>query len=360
MRVARLVQPGQPFEVGTADVPSPGPNDVLVKVAAASLVPNSLNIANGKLPPTFQLPPLPAIFGLDASGVVEAVGERVFGVQKGDRVYVNPQLTCGTCEKCRSKREDICTNSVLRGYFGMSEEGARHFEYYPYGALSEYLLSPAAKVAILPPAIDLLTAARLGYSGTSYHALKQSGLAPGKTVLVNGVTGTLGVAAVAIALGMGATKILGLGRNQERLEQVEKLSPQRVKTRSSEDEGSLADWVKEQTGGAGVDLVYDCLGFGGSAESTSALFQQAVKTGGSIVLAAGGAEGDITASYSHWQMSDSPIRGSNWFSDDEIDELIALVAAGVVDFSHLKPKRFSLDEVNEAFKYVGDRPASLK
>ena len=76
------------------------------------------------------------------------------------------------------------------------------------------------------------------------------------------MTGTLGFAAVAIALGLGASKIIGIGRNKERLQQVADLSPVagRVITVSSEEEDDLPAFVKKHTGGLGVDLMYDCLG----------------------------------------------------------------------------------------------------
>lgn len=83
-----------------------------------------------------------------------------------------------------------------------------------------------------------------------------------RTLLIHGVTGTLGFAAVAIALGLGASKIIGIGRNKERLQQVADLSPVagRVITVSSEEEDDLPAFVKKHTGGLGVDVMYDCLG----------------------------------------------------------------------------------------------------
>ena len=96
--------------------------------------------------------------------------------------------------------------------------------HYPFGALSEYVVSPDTNIAVLPPSIDFPTAARFGYIGTSFGGLRKGNAGPGMTLVINGVTGTLGYAAVAIALGLGCTKILGIGRNKERLEEVKNLS----------------------------------------------------------------------------------------------------------------------------------------
>jgi alcohol dehydrogenase len=97
--VARLVKVGEPLELGTVQKPQPGPTDVLVKVEACSLVPNSKNLVTNKA--RLPLPNLPCIFGLDAAGTIESVGEHVLNLKVGDRVYVDPFLTCRSCHFCR-------------------------------------------------------------------------------------------------------------------------------------------------------------------------------------------------------------------------------------------------------------------
>lgn len=181
-------------------------------------------------------------------------------------------------------------------------------------------------------------------------------MGPGKTLLINGVTGTLGYAAVAIALGFGCTKILGIGRNRERLAEVEAMAGKgRIVVRSSEDEGDVLEWIKEQTNGLGTDGLYDCLGNGGDANGTSKLISS-VKRGGKVALAAGGVPGNISMSYGEAMVHDVGVNGVLWFNSEEIDEAIELIGAGVIDFSFLQHQFFSLDEVNDAFKTVGDRP----
>jgi alcohol dehydrogenase len=228
--------------------------------------------------------------------------------------------------------------------------------HYPLGALSEYLLSPDANLAVLPKSIDTATASRFGYIGTSFGGLKKAQMGPGKTLLVNGVTGTLGYAAVAIALGLGCTRILGIGRNKERLVELEGLCPKgRVRTISSEGGmESVVAWIKEQTNGLGPDALYDCLGNGGDANATSILIGT-VKTGGRAVLAAGGADGEIKQSYLEAMSRDVAVLGTIWFTSAEIDELIALIDAGVIDFGFLRHEFFPLGKVNEAFERVGGR-----
>lgn len=355
IRVATLVSLGEPLKIGVAEKPKPGPTDVLVKVAACGIVPNAANIVNGLT--KHLLPDLPAVLGLDVTGTIEAVGEHVVGLEVGQRVYVDPHLTCGTCKSCRAGRIDLCWWGTLRGYFSNTPLGRPLLRRYPVGGLSEYVVSPDRNIAVLPDSIDLVAAARLGYMCTSFAGLRRARVAPGRTVLINGVTGTLGVAATVLALAMGATKILGIGRNRETLERVRQMDPRRVEVVSSEDVEDLAAWVRDRTNGLGADAMYDCLGAGASSASTSSLIG-AVAAGGRAILVGGSVEGEITQSYVQ-AYGDVSVAGSMWFLPGDIDDLIAMIDSGVVDLSYLEHHEFILDQVNEAMAFVAARPGGF-
>ena len=74
---------------------------------------------------------------------------------------------------------------------------------------------------MLPDTVSFDAAARFGYLGTSFAALRIGGVGAGSAIAINGITGTLGAGATLLALGMGATRILGIGRNRDMLAQVE-------------------------------------------------------------------------------------------------------------------------------------------
>ncbi|MGP0027055.1 MAG: hypothetical protein ACLPKE_27420, partial [Streptosporangiaceae bacterium] len=79
-----------------------------------------------------------------------------------------------------------------------------------------------------PDTMSFEAAARLGYLGTAYAAMKKIGVGPGQTLLINGISGQLGLNAAQLALAMGATKILGTGRNAALLDRVKALAPGRI------------------------------------------------------------------------------------------------------------------------------------
>jgi D-arabinose 1-dehydrogenase-like Zn-dependent alcohol dehydrogenase len=144
MIAARLHAYGSPMTLDRIEVPEPRPTDVLVEVKACGVVPNLARVVSnffGSLTPDNKMmPPLPAIFGLDPTGVVAKVGAQVFSIRPGDRVYVNPVRSCGSCKMCRSGKELDCPSFTLQGYFGRSQDIMRA---YPYGGLAQFITAPA-------------------------------------------------------------------------------------------------------------------------------------------------------------------------------------------------------------------------
>jgi alcohol dehydrogenase len=87
----------------------------------------------------------------------------------------------------------------------------------------------------------------------------KAGAGPGKTIFINGLSGTLGLGATLTALGRGVTRILGTARDRKRLARVKALAPDRIETLAEDEGKSAADWARTFTGGHGVDAVIDCL-----------------------------------------------------------------------------------------------------
>ena len=231
MIAARLHAYGAPMTLDRIPVPQPRPNDVLVEVHACGIVPNLARVVSNffgtQTPDLKIMPPLPAIFGLDPTGIIRKVGDQVSAVRPGERVYVNPARSCGSCRMCRSGEMLDCPNFTFQGYFGRSQDIMRA---YPYGGFAQFITAPATALVRLPDNVSFNAAARFGYFGTAYAAMRKIGVGPGQSLLVNGISGTLGLCAALIALAMGATKILGTGRNGALLDRVKTLAPERIAT----------------------------------------------------------------------------------------------------------------------------------
>lgn len=154
-----------------------------------------------------------------------------------------------------------------------------------WGGFAEEVVTGAQQLMRIPEGMDAETASGFTMTyGTSHYALKQRAqLKPGETVLVLGAAGGVGLAAVDLAVAMGA-KVIAAASSSEKLELCRQYGAEHCIDYSQE---NLKDRVKEITGGAGVDVVYDPVG--------GELFEQAVRaTGwGGRVLVIGFACGTI-------------------------------------------------------------------
>lgn len=347
MLAARLHAIGEPMSLESVSMPAPRANDVVVQVKACNVVPNLKNVlaTYAEWFPYLPLPKLPAVFGLDASGVVTEVGEQVTDVSVGDRVYVNPGLSCGGCRACRRGEDQNCDAYTFMGYFAFGPGGQRLFDAYPYGGLAEYLTAPQRNLVKLPDSVSFEEGARFGYLGTAYSALRKAGAGPGRTVLIDGISGTLGLGACLNSLALGATKILGTGRNADLLSDVKAIAPDRIEVLPA-GQTDLRDWVLDKNDGHGADIVIDALGPGAPAES----FLHAVSSlcRGGVAVDIGGMMERPALDLFSMMCSQNSLIGSLWFSTGEAQEMADLAGSGALDLSVFEHHVFPLEEINEA------------
>jgi len=354
MRAARLHEAGKPMRIDQIEVPEPRPDDVLVRVEACGVIPNMNAIFSGAL--WNHLPPLPASVGLDASGVVVALGARARGAKVGDRVYVNPFLSCRTCHYCVAGKPMLCSEWALQGYFGYVPASQRLLADYPYGGFAEYITAAPERLVKLPDSVTHEQAARFGYLGTSFSGLRAGRVGVGSWVIINGITGTLGVGATLLALGMGATRIMGFGRNVDVLARLRALAPDRISTLVL-GEADIPEWVRARTEGVGADMLLDCSGRAASAEHTLAAID-GLKHGG-VAVNIGALTEKLQLSPFQFMNRCTEFRGSNWFTTQEGQIMAEMAGAGIIDLGAWETRAFPLDQVQQALDLVKTRPGGF-
>ena len=239
------------YNHGSADVleysdfptPDPGPNQVLVRLKAAALNRLDLWVREGWPELKLEYPHIP---GADGAGEVAALGDGVKNWSVGDRVVINSNLSCGTCEYCLAGMDNRCRN------WGLLGETQR-------GTYAEYVSVPARNLFPLPVGFDEHTAAAaaLVYH-TAWHSLLTRGnLRPGETVLIIGATGGVNLASLQIAKLAGAT-VFVVGSSPDKLALAESLGADHLIDRSQEANWSEA--VYQMTDKRGVDVVVDNVG----------------------------------------------------------------------------------------------------
>jgi NADPH:quinone reductase-like Zn-dependent oxidoreductase len=245
MRALALDAIGGLEHLSVRDVPPPTiqrPHDVRLRVRMAGFNHLDLWVARGL--PGLEIA-LPHIVGSDAAGVVEAVGPAVRDFAVGDRVMVNPGLSCGECTACLDGAESLCRSFRLLG------------EHTP-GTAAEYVVVPAGNLAKVPEGMPWDQAAAFSLvTLTAWRMLRtRARLEPGETVLIWGIGGGVAQALLRIAKLTGGFAIVTSGA-PDKLDAARQLGADAFVNHSTED---VVARVRELTGGRGADVVADSVG----------------------------------------------------------------------------------------------------
>ena len=271
MLAARLHEIGKPMQLEQVPIPTPRPTDVVVQVKACNVVPNLKNVlaTYAEWFPYLPLPKLPAIFGLDSAGVVTEVGDQVRGIQVGDRVYVNPGLSCGSCRACRRGEDQNCPAYTFMGYFAFGPGGQKLFDAYPYGGLAEYLTAPERNLVALPDSVTFEQGARFGYLGTAFSACASCARpAPDPAAPCSSTASPApSASAPASSRWASASPASSAPAATPTCSTTSRPSHPAGSTCCPPGTAHLPDWVRERTDGEGVDIVIDALGPGAPAEA---------------------------------------------------------------------------------------------
>jgi NADPH:quinone reductase-like Zn-dependent oxidoreductase len=245
-------------------VPAPvisAPDEVLVRVRCAAL--NRLDLwMTGGLPNA--KPSFPHVVGSDGAGEVEAAGPAAGRWKPGDRVLFNPGLSCGHCAVCEAGEESLCSNYAILG------------EHLP-GTVAELVVLPAGNLARVPEGMSWSEAAGFALATlTAWRMLtSRAGLQSGETVLIWGVGGGIGMAALQIAVLLGARTMVTSG-SDAKLDTALRLGAAVAINHRSAD---VVAEVRKETGGHGTDVVVDCVG-----EATWTNSLRALRRGGRLVV----------------------------------------------------------------------------
>jgi alcohol dehydrogenase len=191
-------------------VPDPvlGTGEVIVDVVATRVLAYAKEVFSGERE---YLLGLPAIPGPGAIGRVRAVGPDAAHVAIGDWVYCDPTV--------RSRDEALSPDILLQGWTARNDGSLRLHKHFRHGSFAEQMRVPTEN-AIRIGALDKAAAASWCALGTllvPYGGFAAAKLTVGETVLVNGAIGAFGSAGVAVALAMGASRVIATGPTKRRL-----------------------------------------------------------------------------------------------------------------------------------------------
>lgn len=257
-------------------MPTLKPGEVLLKVRAAGIC--GSDVARVFQTGTYHFP---TIIGHEFAGEVCDVNETDNRYWLGKRVAVFPLKPCFQCENCRQGHYELCD----------------HYDYLGSrcdGGFAEYVAVPVWNLLELPAGIDFESAAMMEPASVAMHALAQSRFKSGDTVAVIG-PGTIGLILCKLALLSGAERVFLVGRTPRKLEFARQYGIEDVGNSITDD---VKQWIDQQTGGKGVNILFEGTGASLSLE----LCLDLVKSSGTIV-ALGNPSGDISLpKTSYWKL----------------------------------------------------------
>jgi L-iditol 2-dehydrogenase len=336
MKAAVIKKPGV-INIEAVPTPQPGAGEVLLKVEACALCGTDQRVLSGEKHVDVS------IVGHEITGTVAAIGKDVKGIRQGERYIVQTVIGCGACPMCKIHRENLC------------EKGFSAMGYQFNGGFAEYMIMPKVAVdqgCLIPIPADL--PAEIGtlieplsccVNGMKYIPMEQT-----EHVVIFG-GGIIGVLNGLVARARGAGKVTIMDVSQPRLDLLRKLG---LPFDNLVNTGLVkpADWVKDATGGRGVDAVV-------VAASVKALVIQGMgllRRAGHLSVFAGMPKSDpmeaMDLNKIHYL--ELNLHGANSSSQAEYLQARDFLVAGKIDGRPLVTHRFPLDRFNEAVKVQAD------
>ncbi len=300
MFAARYVPGQKKLSIQDIPVPTPGENEVLLKVKAAGICHSDLfMLESGAIPHTFTM-------GHEICGSVVEKGASIKDEFNPDDLYaVHGPNPCGECELCLQGNDNLC-QSPTRSFIGLGEDGG----------YAEFVKVRARNIVRVPEGIPPeIAAVATDAVLTPYHAVKTLGeVGPGKKVLIIGLGG-LGLNALQIAISLGA-EVTACDVKETSLEKARSYNPHRVL-----DSRKLAEELTNNS----FDVVFDIVGI----DATFTQAQTYVKPNGTIVfVGVGNGQAAIqTAALITYQIR---VQGTFWGTHAELEAVYELIKSGKV------------------------------
>ena len=314
------------LEVGEAPMPQVGPDDVMIKIRSVGVCGSDLHYYRSGSIGDFKVE-FPFVLGHEAAGVIEAVGENVKTLKRGDRVCMEPGVPCMKCEEC------------LTGHYNLCKD-VKFWATPPYdGVLSEYVAHPAAFTFKIPDNMSFTEGALVEPLAIGLHACNQGGVKLGQTVVIMGA-GCIGLVTLLAAKAYGATKIIVGDVLDKRLDKARELGAIAFNTKETD----FAQEVMKLTDGRGADVCIDCAGFSATVDACLTV----AKPAGMVIIV--GLGEDRVNGFNTGIMSTKELTVKSIFRYRNLyPTAINAIADGRIDVESIVSHRFTFDDTINAF-----------
>jgi alcohol dehydrogenase len=349
MKAAILKKLGSPLVIEEIPEPTLGTGEVIVDVAAAGMLAYAGDVFSGKRQYVLELPIVPGSGGV---GRVRAVGPDATQLVVGDWVSIDPTV--------RSRDAIAAPDIILQGLTAGSQDALRLQRFHHDGAFAQQVRIPTENAIALGD-IAVADAGRwcaLGRLLVPYGGLLAGRLLAGETLLVNGATGAFGSAGVAVAIAMGAARVVVTGRNAQVLADLERRFASRVRTVQMSGHEEEDRRQMQRAAGGPIDIVLDLLPPEASPDWSRAAVLTLRPNGRAVLM--GGIREDIALPYAWMMRAGIEVRGQWMYPREAIRRMIAMVRGGQVSLDDFHVTEFSLEQVNEAVTHAAANAGPFK
>jgi 2-desacetyl-2-hydroxyethyl bacteriochlorophyllide A dehydrogenase len=296
---------------------------VLIKTRAVSICGSDVHTFKGKHP----FAPLPAALGHELAGEIADVAKEVECLQIGDRVVLEPVITCLHCEFCLKGVYNLCSN-------------VSYYHRQGQGAFTPYFVADQQRVFKLPDNVTFEEGALVEPLAVAVHAVKKAGIKLGSHVAVFGV-GAVGLMILVLARLQGAAGVFAVDVHDFRLD---KARASGAAGAFSNADGKAVAQILERTGGCGVEVSFEAVGI----QATFVQALEVLKKGGHAVVVGLNAEPEVTLPANIFVQKEISLSGTQGYCHD-FQTALALLESGAVDVSPFITHTLPSDAVQEGF-----------
>lgn len=316
--------------------PSPGPDEVLIRVAACGICGSDVHGYDGSS--GRRIPPL--IMGHEASGIISELGSAITGFKVGERVTFDSTIYCGECIFCRAGQINLCE---IRQVIGVSCA-----DFHRQGAFAEFVVVPGQIVYRLPDNMPFSQAAMIEAVSVALHAVRVSGLSKNQSALVIGA-GMIGLLTLQAIWSTGCDKVAISDVDATRLRIAERLGAHVISAGDPDHSRQIA----EMFDGLGPDIVFEAVG----RNETISSALHAVRKGGTVTLI-GNVSPEVSFPLQRVVTRELRVLGSA-ASSGEYPQAIELVASGRIQVEPLISAIAPLEEGPAWFERLYAREPNL-